>query len=542
MSPNQHIAELGPLLEQLGIHHVIIAPGSRNAPMIQLFTYNQPFHCYSIVDERSAGYVALGMAVQLGQPVAVVTTSGTAVLNLAPAVAEAFYRRVPLVILTADRPVEPIPQFNNQVIDQVAPYYNFTKGFYEMPMDPGEEEVLRQVMLHVESLVKEGLEYPAGPVHINVPLQEPLYDPLPRPVLDLKVETEKIPWTGTGPDPIPVKVAGKKILVLAGSGRYSQPVRKQLQQLAMHPSVVVVAENITNLHSERFITRPEVLLGGAGENEQKELMPDLVIGLGGQVVSKRLKNLIQSDQSIRSLVPEGELSLFIQGLLDQLDSQDNETGSDYYHAWESVRERVSVKADRLIESLPFGNLAGIREVIRQAPPGAVLHLGNSTTIRYSQLIPVRDDLSYEANRGTSGIDGSVSTAVGAALVSDQLHLLVVGDLSFVYDSNSLWNKNFPGNLRIIVLNDGGGSIFRLLEGPGRMDFFEEFSVTHHPVSIELLAQAFGRRFARVSGTDELREHLEALMKPESALSVLEVDTTASENSHIFTSFFQKIRS
>jgi 2-succinyl-5-enolpyruvyl-6-hydroxy-3-cyclohexene-1-carboxylate synthase len=158
------------------------------------------------------------------------------------------------------------------------------------------------------------------------------------------------------------------------------------------------------------------------------------------------------------------------------------------------------------------------------------------------LIPVRDDLSYEANRGTSGIDGSVSTAVGAALVSDQLHLLVVGDLSFVYDSNSLWNKNFPGNLRIIVLNDGGGSIFRLLEGPGRMDFFEEFSVTHHPVSIELLAQAFGRRFARVSGTDELREHLEALMKPESALSVLEVDTTASENSHIFTSFFQKIRS
>jgi 2-succinyl-5-enolpyruvyl-6-hydroxy-3-cyclohexene-1-carboxylate synthase len=131
--------------------------------------------------------------------------------------------------------------------------------------------------------------------------------------------------------------------------------------------------------------------------------------------------------------------------------------------------------------------------------------------------------------------------VGAALVSDELHLLVVGDLSFVYDSNALWNKNFPDNLRIIVLNDGGGSIFRILDGPDRMEFFEEYSVTHHPVSLELLAQAFGKGFARVSRLDELKVQLGVMMEPETALRVLEVDTTASENSRIFTSFFEKIK-
>jgi len=154
-------------------------------------------------------------------------------------------------------------------------------------------------------------------------------------------------------------------------------------------------------------------------------------------------------------------------------------------------------------------------------------------------VPVRRDLLYYSNRGTSGIDGSVSAAVGASLVSDRTHVLVVGDLSFVYDSNALWNKNFPQNLKIIVLNDGGGGIFRLLEGPDRMDFFEEYSVTHHPVSLELLSQAFGRDCSRVTNREELQEKLETLFSPGSILSVLEVDTTGSENSRIFKQFFKK---
>jgi len=172
-----------------------------------------------------------------------------------------------------------------------------------------------------------------------------------------------------------------------------------------------------------------------------------------------------------------------------------------------------------------------------APPQTVMHLGNSATIRFSQLLQARPDLLYYSNRGISGIDGSLSSAVGAAMVSDQQHLLILGDLSFIYDSNALWNKNFPENLKIVVLNDGGGGIFRLLDGPGRMDFFEEFSVTHHPVSLELLSGAFGRRFARAASFEELDHHLLTLCIPGSGLSVLEVDTTTCENSRIFKDLF-----
>jgi 2-succinyl-5-enolpyruvyl-6-hydroxy-3-cyclohexene-1-carboxylate synthase len=192
-----------------------------------------------------------------------------------------------------------------------------------------------------------------------------------------------------------------------------------------------------------------------------------------------------------------------------------------------------------LREAPFGNLTALAKILEVLPGGTVVHLGNSATIRYSQLLPVNPDLSYFSNRGISGIDGSLSTAVGSAMVSDQQHLLIMGDLSFVYDSNGLWNKDFPENLKVVVMNDGGGGIFRLLDGPDRMDFFEEFSVTHHQVSLELLAGAFGRRFARASGMEELENQLHALCDPDNRLCILEVDTTGSENSRIFKSLFTK---
>jgi 2-succinyl-5-enolpyruvyl-6-hydroxy-3-cyclohexene-1-carboxylate synthase len=540
MQPNQHIAELGPLLARLGIRHVIIAPGSRNAPLIQLFTCNEPFLCYSIVDERSAGYVALGMAVTLGQPVAIVTTSGTAVLNLAPAVAEAYYQQVPLLVLTADRPVETVRQFNNQVIDQTAPFYNYTKGFYEMPFEPRSEQDVVQALASVEKLLNEGRGYPSGPVHINVPLLEPLYEPLPGP--DRNFQSESLDPAGIPEPHAPSDWGGshQKILLLGGAGKYDEKTSEVLRKLTDNQKVVIIAENISNLPSKKFIHQPEVIISGASQEELERLKPDLVIGLGGQVISKRLKNFLQSDSAIRFLVPEQEPSLVVRDLLLHLDRQPKDFSNGYLHYWKTLEERVMEKALDVMDTFPFCNLTVIREIIREVPAGAILHLGNSTTIRYTQLIPFRDDITYYSNRGTSGIDGSVSTAVGGALATEGLHLLLVGDLSFVYDSNALWNQRFPGNLRIIVLNDGGGSIFRFLEGPDQMKFFEEFSVTHHPVSLELLAQAFGRRFRRASGMEELKESLEILMKPDSPVSVLEVDTTASENSRIFKSFFEKI--
>ncbi|MCK4746039.1 MAG: 2-succinyl-5-enolpyruvyl-6-hydroxy-3-cyclohexene-1-carboxylic-acid synthase, partial [Bacteroidales bacterium] len=452
MQHNQHIAELGPLLTRCGVRHVVICPGSRNAPLTQLFTSGDPFYAYSIVDERSAGYVALGMSRQLGEPVGVVTTSGTAVLNLAPAVAEAYHQRIPLVVLTADRPLEEIPQFNNQWLDQEAPYYSFSKGFYQLPLEVYHTEDLERMLVHVERLISSAVTPPDGPVHLNVPLAEPLYKKLPMPTLNKGgAVNHEDPGETDLSDPGPVP-ADSKILVLAGMGAHDEALQKSLVHLTERRHTVVVAENITNLPGEGFIAHPDLLLAGTSKQIRETLVPDLVISFGGQVVSKRLKLFLQSPGGPDHVEIAGDVVSF----LDQLAGQNVAGGgfsNSYLNSWKSAEERIMALAREKLENLPFGNLSAIHMIVSRVPSGTVMHLGNSATIRYSQLTPMRKDLLYYSNRGTSGIDGCVSSAVGAALVSEKMHLLVLGDLSFVYDSNALWNKDFPDNLKIVVMND-----------------------------------------------------------------------------------------
>ena len=259
MLHNQQIADLGVLLQERGIRHVIISPGSRNAPLIQLFTGHPGFVCYSIVDERSAGYVALGMARELKKPVAIVTTSGTAVLNLSPAVAEAFHQHIPLVVLTADRPLEKIPSFNNQVIDQEAPYYNFSKGFYQLPFELRTREELERALGAVGKLLEEAIRPLPGPVHVNIGLQEPLYEKLPEPLPDLIKPIKPSDGDVDKPELLP-ELASKKVLLLAGMGSYEKEIAPLLNRLITSLKGVVIAENIANLHSDLFIGHPELLV------------------------------------------------------------------------------------------------------------------------------------------------------------------------------------------------------------------------------------------------------------------------------------------
>ncbi len=539
MHHNQHISDLGTVLGNHGIHHVILCPGSRNAPLTQLFTSLPEFQCYSLVDERSAGYVALGMATYLQEPVVVVTTSGTAVMNLFPAVAEAFQQHIPLVVLTADRPRESIVQFNNQVTDQYAPYFNHTRGFYEFPSEVRTEPELRYALQAVDQLISEGSGAEAGPVHINIPLAEPLYERLPQRVLTSLASQEP---------PIPVEevvfdlekgMLKKKILVIAGMGMYEREVLESLSELSGDLQLAVVAENIANLPSDLFLPNPELILGGAADNELNKLAPDVVVAFGGQVVSKRLKLFIQSLKTVEVIQLERAPLPLLRKLLASAGKDAKLANNSFLESWKSIEVREAERAENYIHDAPFSNLTAIHKALSTVPEGTVVHLGNSATIRYTQLMPRRTDLTFYSNRGTSGIDGSVSTAVGAAMVSNDQHLLLVGDLSFVYDSNALWNNRFPENLKIIILNDGGGGIFRLLRGPDTLDYFEEFSVTQHPVSLELLSQSFGRGFQRVRREEELAEKLDALFLAGSSISILEVDTTHRENSRIFKQFFNR---
>jgi len=543
----QHITDLAELLKQQQVRHIIICPGSRNAPLIQAFQRDNHFHCFSIVDERSAAYVALGIAKETDRPAVVVTTSGTAVLNLAPAVAEAFNQKIPLIILTGDRPAEFPPQFTNQRINQAEVFGPNSRGYYAFPPEFENREALEKCMLNATAVLRTGCYDQPGPVHLNFLLYEPLYDDLPHkvmtrmPVITGK-DTPGIPGISAQDVAVAVEYleGQKKVLILAGMAAYGKSVQTGLEKICAGYQVAVIAENLANLRGPAVITSPEIVLSAAPNITYPALKPDLVIALGGPIVSKKTRLFVQGPGHVLSLVPEGNPESLIQMILHEL-SDESQQKNTYATLWTDMEQKTSEKASAYLQSAPFSNLSAMHLIMKQVPGNTTVHLGNSGVVRYSQLLPAREDLFYLGNRGTSGIDGSLSTAVGAAMVSENLHLAILGDLSFMYDSNALWNSNFPPNLKIIVINDKGGGIFRLLDGPDRMPFFKEFSVTHHPVEMEYIVRAFGMNILRANNDTTLEAGLDALFTPGSDTSVLEVNTSGSENSSIFKNFFKSIQ-
>lgn len=527
----QHIAQLAPLLKAHGLRQVVIAPGSRNAPLIQLFTADKDFSCHSIVDERSAGYVALGMARELKEAVGVVTTSGTAVLNLLPAVAEARHQGIPLIVITGDRPPEVLPQFDNQITTQALPFLAHVKASLDLREAVETEDQLEKLQQEMDALLKQGLNFPPGPVHMNFLLHEPLYVELPDPRV-YAIPAGEDPLKDDIPVPAPVQ---EKLMILVGMGSYDQELGKVLLKLTKHTSSLVVAENLSNLRDAAFIAYPELTLAMVPAGELEELRPDRVLALGKQVVSKGLKLLLQD------LPPEriSDLSDIENPatLLESLVPDSKAIRNKYAESWKKQETKALAGAATYLESAEFGSFSALHHIVKDLPAEAVLHLGNSSTIRFSQLMPGPEKFRCYSNRGTSGIDGCLSSAVGAAMVSDSQHVIVLGDLSLAYDSNGLWNRNFPENLRVIVLNDKGGGIFRLLDGPSQMPFFEAFSVSHHPVNFESLAEAFGRTCIRVDNPGDLQDHLPGFFKRETGAGLLEIDTSACENSRIFKDLF-----
>jgi len=260
----QQIADLAHILKQHGCEQIVICPGSRNAPLIQLFGSDPHFHCHSIVDERSAGYIALGMAGHTGKPVAVVTTSGTAALNLAPAVAEALCQQIPLVIVTADRPAEFPPQFTNQRIEQADIYAANIKHSFQLPAGIDHMATPAEVVSRMEHLIDSACTFPMGPVHLNIPLNEPLYTPVTREPSVAPTETTQPvqkthhPRISEG-DAALLKehLAGmKRLLFIIGAGRYTEEEAMLLGRLTGRFGVAVIAENITNLPPETCISVP----------------------------------------------------------------------------------------------------------------------------------------------------------------------------------------------------------------------------------------------------------------------------------------------
>lgn len=545
-------------LAQLGVSHFVIAPGSRSAPLTAALARRKDLTLRVLYDERSAGYVALGLAQQLGAPVGLVCTSGTAAVNFGPAVVEAFYQQIPLLVLTADRPSEWIDQQDNQAIRQNGLYGSHVRGAFTLPLDDGHPDTRWQIARTAADAFHLATALPNGPIQLNVPLREPLYT-LPADVAAPRVArvlpTVPTLSESTWDELLAEWQAAPRKLIVGGQHPADAELAAALRSLQADPSVAVLGDITANIFPQASgLPRWDAALGSRDQSTLAALVPDLVLTFGGQIISKSLKSLLRarpvplwrvapglpapdSFQSLTRVLPIPAAPFF--GELARR-APPSAGVSEYAAQWQSIERAASVALDDLLDTEPFGEFAAVRALLRHLPPGSNLQLGNSMPVRYAAFLgPVAGHAPAQinANRGASGIDGTVSTAVGAAAATGLPTTLIVGDLAFFYDRNGLWQRDLPAGLRIVLLNNHGGGIFDIIEGPDALDadLRSDYFLTPQPLSARRTAADHGLRYTHVTARAELDAALPAFFADEGP-AILEIETSMAQNSATFRAF------
>ena len=558
IQPKQPLAQsIIQLCNNHNIQHIVISPGSRNAPLTIGFTNHDFFDCYSIVDERSAGFFALGIAQQLQQPVALVCTSGSALVNYFPAVTEAFYSRIPLVVISADRPEHLVNIGDGQTITQ--PHIFGAHVLYEANLEMAFKKSFLKAIKSNNSLIEKALHIAnsqSGPVHINVPFPEPLYD-------TIEVEEQQ-----SKPDRIKLKSntfslsktdhkkwnSSKRKMILVGVNPPHSVQETYLKLLAEDPSIIVLTETTSNLHHPDFFPSIDQLISPLDSTDFETLQPDLLLTFGGMIVSKKIKTFLRTNppKTHWHIDPVSANDTFfcltkhfkrdVNTFFDALSSFDaTPIVSTYFETWNHVKVRRQQKHKKYLKSISFSDFMAFDKILKQIPDNYMLQSGNSSTIRYLQLFNLNKTLTVFCNRGTSGIDGSTSTAIGAATVSENPTVFITGDLSFFYDSNALWNNYTPSNFRIIIINNRGGGIFRILPGNKNSKNFSTFFETNHDLTAEPISKLFNFEYTSASSNEELETALENFYIQSSRPKLLEIFTPSSENDQILLSYFDFIK-
>lgn len=556
-SDKKNVSLLADIFIKKGLSDIVISPGSRNAPIILAFAGNQKIKALSVIDERSAGFFALGMAQQLGKTVAIACTSGSAALNYAPAIAEAYYQKIPLLILTADRPPEMIDQGDGQTIRQKDVYQNYIKKSFELPViadDPATRQIADNI---INSAIDQTMYPEPGPVHINIPFREPLYGTTDESISGRVFDSVKKQESLTDSDIL--EYAGqwneaKKILIIAGQMPPDRPLNKRLSALGKLNKVVVLTETTSNLYNNFFIDCVDNVISTIEDDEASSFQPDLLISLGGQVVSKMVKKYLRLNPPKKHwhISASGEemdtyfmLSSVIQSrpaaFFQLLSPHIKVTDRNYNQIWISRRDKVREIRAGYLEKLPYCDFRVMDILLKNIPENSLLHLGNSTPVRYVQLFGPKSKITYHSNRGVSGIDGQISTAAGSAFATDKVNTVITGDLGFFYDSNALMNHNLTSNLKIVVINNGGGGIFRFIPGPDKSPFLEEFFETKHKWNAEKIAETFDVKYFSATTEEDLAVVLKEFYSEMSRPALLEIFTPSELNAEVLKNYFKELK-
>jgi len=542
-SDKKNVLQLVALLEAHQITKIVLCPGSRNVPIVHTLSTHPGFTCYSVVDERSAGFFAIGLALNDGRPAAVCCTSGTALLNLHPAVAEAFYQQVPLVIISADRPAAWIGQMDGQTLPQPNVFQSLVKKSVNLPEIHNEEDEW-----YCNRLINEALlathHHGKGPVHINVPISEPLFqftvEELPKVRMITRYEGLNVydrDYNGLLDRMIQYN---KRMIVVGQMNLIYQFERKYTKMLYKH--FVWLSELLANQTTPGMSIRNfDLALQEMPEEKVEQMVPELLITYGGHIVSKRLKKFFRNHPPKEHwhISQDGEVVDLFGSLTTIIEMNPFEFLEKSAFLFENKPETYPLMWENYCKTLivpdfPYSEVSAIGLFLKSLPESCVLHLANSSTVRYAQFFNIPDSVEVCCNRGTSGIEGSLSTAVGYAARSTKINFVIIGDLSFFYDMNALWCGYIRSNLRILLLNNGGGGIFHTLPELEMSGTSNKFITAVHKTSAKGWAEERGMQYLYVENEEQLADAMKlfTIAEQQEKPILMEVFTNKNKDARI----------
>jgi 2-succinyl-5-enolpyruvyl-6-hydroxy-3-cyclohexene-1-carboxylate synthase len=551
--------QISQLFKLKGIKNIVITPGSRNAPLTIAFTEDEYFNCYSLVDERSAAFFAMGISQQNMQPTAVVGTSGSALLNYYPAVAEAYYSKIPLIVVSADRPLEWIDQSDGQTIRQSNALEKHTLKSVTLNKHDDADSLWYNSRLINEAL-NSAIEK-RGPVHINVPFSEPLYSYSNSTNSDEKsfVKNIQIVQRRSQLEVAELeKYAQKwnsstKKLILVGSNKIDKQLQIQLDRLSKDDSVLILTETTSNVFNDEFISNIDLLISDFNSKQRDEFAPEILLTVGQNIVSKRIKALLRSYSiehwHIGDAVDSPDTYKNLTAVFDvdsdmffsQLFFLHKDNKSDYKSKFLDIYTQKCKLRDQFMQNAGFSDLSIFAHISSNTDSYIQIQSANSSVVRYFQLFNLKNKNEFYCNRGTSGIEGSTSTAIGAAVANSKKTLLVSGDLSFLYDSNGLWNDYIPNNFKLIVINNSGGSIFKIIPGPSSTPAFDTYFRAKHQHTAKNIAEHFSFDYNVACTMDDFKVKFDEFLTNDNKPQLLEVDTSKVENEEILNQMWDYIK-
>jgi 2-succinyl-5-enolpyruvyl-6-hydroxy-3-cyclohexene-1-carboxylate synthase len=567
----QPIYDIAALCAKKGITDAVLCPGSRCAPLTLAFTRHPHINCKTFSDERSAGFIAMGIAQQKRKPVTVICTSGTAVYNLAPAVAEAFFSETPLIILSADRPSEWIAQHDGQTIFQSEIFGKHVKKYYQLPQDYDHVDSQWAINRMINEAINLSRQEPKGPVHINCPFREPLYPEktdqtgYSENIRVIDELTPEYPLTESQKNTIKQSFSKyHRILVVAGQQEYNAGLLSAIDNFRNKHTIPVISDIISNVQvMDHVIRHADLFLGQATDEVKQTLHPDLLITFGQSLISKNVKLFL------RKYHPNTHWHIQASGgvsdpfkhvteifrcnpsrFFDYLNELKNEAAFDtqkqinYSKLWEIEDRRAERSYAAYFKEPGWTELFVVNEFLKALPDNCDLHLANSMSVRYANFFGItaeKKGIKVFSNRGTSGIDGCTSTSIGHLFASGRPTFLITGDVAFFYDRNAFWH-NYPlDKLRILLLNNHGGLIFNMIDGPASLPESPEYFVTRQKLSAKPLCDEFGIDHLKLDHPRKLKNVFKDFFEMDDRAKILELETDVSSNKIAFDELKQKIK-